>query len=397
MADGRPVSGSGGATPTATTTATTMGEDVEGISLTPSVCSLIVARLPAQRQVLGRVSQVCRAFRIAVLADPRFSLLGQLFCISPEPLFTTIKNLSGTLRTVTVVATGEVAIIRKVPLALPPSSTAPSARDQAVAAYSWLRSYLSGPTPTTPPDTPYKKLLAFLNDDIINDMGTLQLINCPNVISGFRFYFHSELVELWIVMELFESKNVLHICGKLPPPQVAAVTREILKGLIYLEDIGFTTNLWLKVSHIQANISRKCIKISPSRNLIRLVDSYISPSDSSSVSVSSIWLPPELSESSCRAAPSANVWTLGMVVVELLLGTNEFIVLMNDQLENHPTEMVAFALELANKSHDPELALFVTECLVPVERRPTLRHLQHHRFITKSPDIDWALLGGSSS
>ena len=73
--------------------------------------------------------------------------------------------------------------------------------------------------------------------NVENEIKLMKTSNHPNIVHYFASYFHDD--KLWVAMEFMSGGSltqILSIC-KMTEPQIAAVSRDVLKGLEYLHNL----------------------------------------------------------------------------------------------------------------------------------------------------------------
>ncbi|CBZ38531.1 protein kinase, putative [Leishmania donovani] len=204
----------------------------------------------------------------------------------------------------------------------------------------------------------------------------------PYLVSFYGAFAHEGSV--FIAMEAMDGS--LHELYKpVPPPVLASITRQMLKGLTYLHRTRHLIHRDLKPSNVLYNSRTGDIKISDfgvSSNL------ECTKADAHSFVGTVTYMSPERLRGEYYSY-GADIWSLGLVVAELAVGVCPYAGLRGGSSEARFWALLQHlngdgaALELPPEM-DSDLADFISACVVKSpERRPTCTELLRHPFILR--------------
>lgn len=230
-------------------------------------------------------------------------------------------------------------------------------------------------------------------EEIRREVASMSMVSHPNLVM-----VHCSFVEgqfLWVVMPFLSGGSALNIMKWSHPkgldePSIATILKEVLKALDYFHRNG----------NIHRDIKAGNILID-ANGAVKLADFGVSAASwgsgakpHSTFVGTPCWMAPEVMEQVTGYDYHADIWSLGITVLELCHGHAPFAkyppmkVLMMT-LQNPPPQLEA---EQAESGHHFTRALrdFVAICLQKdPKRRPSAAKLLEHRFIkeAKKPDF----------
>jgi serine/threonine protein kinase len=210
---------------------------------------------------------------------------------------------------------------------------------------------------------------------IKTEVAVMNLCSSPNLTRYFFTYYYKE--SLFMFVEFMDAGAmvdfVYHYMKKVPEPIVAYILREMLTGLDSLHSRR-QLHRDLKSDNVLLNLQGE-VKIADFGFAIQLTKEIL---NRKSLVGTPAWMAPEL----IKKEPydeKVDIWSLGMVAIELLEGEPPFLRL------KHPQAMQAIVHNEPPKpkTGSPLLSNFVDCCLrkKPAERKST-RELLGHPFIT---------------
>eukprot|EP00698_Gefionella_okellyi_P006084 TRINITY_DN15549_c0_g1_i1.p1 TRINITY_DN15549_c0_g1~~TRINITY_DN15549_c0_g1_i1.p1 ORF type:complete len:493 (+),score=79.87 TRINITY_DN15549_c0_g1_i1:55-1533(+) len=218
-------------------------------------------------------------------------------------------------------------------------------------------------------------------EGIMKEITILKSCSSPNIVSYHGSYRSGE--DLWIVMEycgggsISDCMYAVRHC--LNEPQIAAVCKQVLQGLVYL--------------HASSKIHRdiKCGNILLDRQgHAKLADFGVSAQLSATISKRNtvigtpFWMAPEVIQET-KYDYKADIWSLGITAIEMAQGKPPYA-------EVHPMRVIFMIpsrpppkLEAAD-DFSANLNDFIAKCLVKnPEARPSAEELLQHPFIANAP------------
>ena len=230
-------------------------------------------------------------------------------------------------------------------------------------------------------------------EEIRREVASMSMVSHPNLVTA-----HASFVEgqyLWVIMPFLSGGSALNIMKWSHPrgldePAVATILREVLKALDYFHRNG----------NIHRDIKAGNILIDQDGS-VKLADFGVSAASwgsgakpHSTFVGTPCWMAPEVMEQVAGYDYHADIWSLGITVLELCHGHAPFakfppmkVLLMT--LQNPPPQLEA---EQAESGHHFSRALrdFVSICLQKdPSKRPSAAKLLEHKFLkeAKKPDF----------
>jgi len=211
------------------------------------------------------------------------------------------------------------------------------------------------------------------------------ILKHENIVRIYATYFLKGKINF--VMEYMNKgtiSDLLKKVKKIPEKYTGLITAQLVKGMAYCQKEGRIIHRDLKPSNILVN-SKGEIKISDF-GVSTVVES--SWSQKKTMIGTYIYMAPERIDAD-EYYINCDVWSLGIIVMECILGFYPYIVYNNNILpnsvwvvheliENNPVP------QLDQKIYSKELIDFANQCLIKdMKKRPTANKLLEHPFIKK--------------
>ena len=213
-------------------------------------------------------------------------------------------------------------------------------------------------------------------------LGTL--LKHDNIVKIYATYFLKGRINF--VMEYMDKGTILDILKKvkkIPEKYVGIITYQVVKGLAYCQKEKKIIHRDLKPSNILVN-SKGQIKIADFGVSAILEGSW---AQKKTMIGTYLYMAPERIDADSYSLNS-DIWSLGIIVMECILGYYPYIIYNNNTLPNS-VWMVHELIEnnpipKLDNSYSKELTDFVQQCLIKdIHKRPKAVELISHPFIQR--------------
>lgn len=233
-------------------------------------------------------------------------------------------------------------------------------------------------------------------DEIIHEAHTMKSYNHPNVLSLYTSFVNGQ--ELWMVMPFMSGGSVLHIMKYAYPEgldevAIATIARDVLRGLEYVHKNG-GIHRDVKAGNILVDMDGtvKLGDFGVAATLERGGSWGNSKCSRNTFVGTPCWMAPEVMEQNQGYGAAADIWSLGITLLELAHGHAPFakfppmkVLLMT--LQNPPPTLD----DKGGKKHfSKNMRDVVSRCLQKdPSRRPTATALLEHKFFKQGRDEEY--------
>ncbi|KAA3675850.1 p21-activated kinase 1, partial [Paragonimus westermani] len=212
---------------------------------------------------------------------------------------------------------------------------------------------------------------------IISEIEVMKELKHENIVNYLDSFLLKEVNELWVVMEYLDGGALTDVLTEtvMPTPAIAAVTRECTKALAYLHDRDII-HRDIKSDNVLLGLQGQ-VKLTDFGFCAQLSNHQ---SKRATVVGTPYWMAPEVVNHNVRYGPKIDVWSLGIMVIEMVDGEPPY---------NDLPPFKAMLLIQRNEKPSPKtkqvdeyLLNFLEHCLViNSEHRSEAKELLNHPFL----------------
>ncbi|RKP00372.1 hypothetical protein CXG81DRAFT_6645, partial [Caulochytrium protostelioides] len=215
---------------------------------------------------------------------------------------------------------------------------------------------------------------------LLRELKILRICRCPHVVAFYgAFAYEGDISIVMEYMDLGSLEALYRRIGPIPEPVVAHITIAVLRGLVYLYDAHRIVHRDIKPSNILAN-RRGDIKIAD----FGVSKALVNGTQARTFTGTQGYLAPERVKASIECSVEADVWSLGLTLMEIATARFPF------PPEGHPPlPSVLDLLQFIEEEPAPELPAdrfsqafrdFTQRCLI---KDP--RHRPHPAMLLADP------------
>ncbi|KAF8565736.1 hypothetical protein P879_05028 [Paragonimus westermani] len=219
---------------------------------------------------------------------------------------------------------------------------------------------------------------------IISEIEVMKELKHDNIVNYLDSFLLKEVNELWVVMEYLDGGALTDVLTEtvMSAPVIAAVTKECTKALAYLHDRDII-HRDIKSDNVLLGLQGQ-VKLTDFGFCAQLSNHQ---SKRATVVGTPYWMAPEVVNHNVRYGPKIDVWSLGIMVIEMVDGEPPY---------NDLPPFKAMLLIQRNEKPSPKtkqvdecLLNFLERCLViNSERRSEARELLHHPFLQHAAPLN---------
>ncbi|TGZ55227.1 hypothetical protein CRM22_010422 [Opisthorchis felineus] len=217
-------------------------------------------------------------------------------------------------------------------------------------------------------------------DFLVSELKVLRGLHHKNIVNYLDSFLRPKADELWVIMEYLDGGALTTVVMEtiMDVPTMAAVTKECIQALVYLHD---------------KNIIHKDIKsdnvLLGRRGQVKLTDfgfcAQLGSHHSQRMTMvgTPYWMAPEVLNRNVAYGPKVDVWSLGIMIIEMLDGEPPY---------NHLDPIKVILLIQTNNKPSPKttpqdssLRNFLERCLVfDAHKRSSSKELLNHAFLRQA-------------
>ncbi|GAA49465.1 serine/threonine-protein kinase PAK 1 [Clonorchis sinensis] len=217
-------------------------------------------------------------------------------------------------------------------------------------------------------------------DFLVSELKVLRGLHHKNIVNYLDSFLRPQANELWVIMEYLDGGALTNVVMEtiMDVPTMAAVTKECIQALVYLHE---------------KNIIHRDIKsdnvLLGRRGQVKLTDfgfcAQLGSHHSQRMTMvgTPYWMAPEVLNKNVAYGPKVDVWSLGIMIIEMLDGEPPY---------NHLDPIKVILLIQTNNKPSPKttpqdssLRNFLERCLVfDADKRASSRELLNHAFLRQA-------------